>query len=127
MIGVLKEIETATAKISLLDGGVIRVGIIDGATLTAESLEENYMIYCELMEGDSAPFLIIVNETATIETSGREEYNKKTRKEVRKKDALVIKNPATMLLINSQIKFVKPIIPTRVFLDEASALRWLLN
>ena len=122
---VVREILTETASIKKLENGIIRVAIKDHANLTAENLEENYYAYCELMDGDSAPFLIVVNESATIDTEGREEYNQKTRKEIRKKDALVMPNPATMLLINSQIKFIKPIIPTQAFMDEASAIRWL--
>ena len=123
----LKEILTETASIRKLENGIIRVSIKDEAHLTVDSLEQNYQTYLELMEGDSAPFLIIVNDSASIDTKGRKEFNEKTRKEVRAKDALVIKSPATMLLINSQVKFIKPIIPTQAFLDEASAIRWLTS
>ena len=122
---VVEEILTEIASIKKLENGIIRVAIKDEAHLTADNLEENFQTYIELMDGDTAPFLIIVNDTATIDSTGRVEYNKKTRNEVRAKDALVIKSPATMLLINSQVKFIKPIIPTQVFLDEASAIRWL--
>lgn len=122
---VLREILTDTASIKKLENGIIRVAIRDDAHLNAENLQENYHAYIELMESETALFLIIVSETASIDSKGREEYNKKTRSEVRAKDALVIKNPATMLLINSQVTFIKPIIPTQAFLDEASAIRWL--
>ena len=127
MMEVLKEILTETASVKKLESGVIRVAIQDNANLTAKNLEENYHAYCELLDEESAPFMIIVNDSATIDSNGREEYNKKTRREIRKKDALVISNPATMLLINSQVKFIKPIIPTQAFLDEASAMRWLTS
>ena len=123
---VLKEILTKTASIRKLESGIIRIAIRDNAHLTAENLEENFEAYNDLVDGDKAPFLILVNDTASIDSQGREEYNKKTRREIRSKDALVIKSPATMLLINSQVKFVKPIIPTQAFLDEASAIRWLM-
>lgn len=118
-------IETKTAFISKVEGGVIRVEIKDNAELEASSLEENYKAYTYLCENKSAPFLIVVNETATISVEGRTEYNAKTRREIRSADGLVIKNPATMLLINSQVKFIKPKVPTQAFLDESSALRWL--
>ena len=123
----LSEINTETANIKRLKNGVIRVEIRDDAHLEAKNLEENYNAYMDLMKGDSAPFLIIVNDSATISTEGREEFNKRTRREVREKDALVIKSPATMLLINSQVKFVKPIIPTMAFIDERSAMAWLVQ
>jgi len=123
----IKEVKTNSANISILENGIVRVAIRDKAHLEAKNLEENYNVYVDLMERESAPFLIIVNETATISSEGRQEYNEKTRKEVRAKDALVIKSPATMLLINSQIKFCKPIIPTRAFLDEKSAISWLIR
>lgn len=123
---VLKEIITQTASISKLEKGIIRIAIKDDAHLTAEHLEENFNAYEEMIDGDTAPFLILVNDSASIDSRGREEYNKKTRREIRSKDALVIKSPATMLLINSQVKFIKPIIPTQAFLDEASAIRWLM-
>ena len=122
---VVEEIQTETAEICKLENGIIRVRIKDNAHLIAKNLEENYNAYLDLMDEDDAPFLIIVNDSATISTEGREEYNKKTRKEIRRKDALVIKNPATMLLINSQVKFIKPIIPTQAFLDEPHAIEWL--
>lgn len=124
---VVKEVVTETANISKFDTGIIRVAIKDNANLEAKNLEENYRVYVDLLDKKDAPFLIIVNETASISTEGRDEYNKKTRKEIRAKDALVIKDPATMLLINSQVKFIKPIIPTQAFLDEESAVRWLLS
>ena len=124
---VIEEIQTETADISKLENGIIKVQIRDNAHLEAKNLEDNYNAYLELMDGDSAPFMIIVNDSATISSEGREEYNKKTRKEIRRKDALVISNPATMLLINSQVKFIKPIIPTQAFLDERSAIAWLSN
>lgn len=117
--------ETSTAYISKLDQGIIRVEIKDHVHLEASNLEENYQAYLELLDGDDAPFLIIVNETATISSDGRSEYNERTRKEVRRADALVIKNPATMLLINSQVKFVKPIVPMQAFIEERSAINWL--
>lgn len=123
----VREINTETARINKLDSGVIRVEIKDNAHLEANNLEENYRAYLELMDGDNAPFLIIVNDSATISTEGRKKYNEGTRKEVRKKDALVMKDPSTMLLINSQVKFIKPIIPMQAFLDEPHALAWLLK
>ena len=126
-MSIVKEVNTACATISKFDSGIIRVAIKDHAVLEANNLEENYNTYVELMDEDSAPFLIIVNDTAEISTEGRDEYNKKTHREVRKKDALVIKDPATMLLINSQVKFCKPVIPTQAFLDEPSAVAWLLS
>ena len=122
---VIKDIKTSTANISLLENGIIRVAILDDVHLEAENLEENYNVYIDLMEDQDAPFLIVINESATISSEGRKEYNLKTKREVRKKDALVIKSPATMLLINSQVKFCKPIIPTQAFLDEESAINWL--
>lgn len=121
----IKEIFTETATISKLENGIIRVQIKDKAHLMAKNLEENFIAYQELIDGDSAPFLILVNDTATISTEGREEFNRKTRNEIRQKDALVMKDPATMLLINSQVKFIKPLIPIQAFLDEESAIRWL--
>jgi len=124
-MNIIKEIRTSTADISLLENGIVRVAILDDVHLEAKNLEENYDVYIDLMEGQDAPFMIIVNESATISSDGRKEYNQKTRREVRKKDALVIKSPATMLLINSQVKFCKPIIPTQAFLDESSAINWL--
>ena len=123
----VRNIETETAIISKLESGIIRVEVRDHAHLEAKNLEENYNAYLDLMDGDSAPFLILVNDTATISTDGRKEYNERTRKEIRRKDALVMKDPATLLLINSQVKFIKPIIPTRAFLDEQSAIRWLMK
>lgn len=121
----VKEIITETAVIGKLKNGVIKVHVKDNSNLNAKNLEENYHAYTELLENEDAPFLIIVNDTASISTEGREEYNKKVRKEIRRKDALVMSDPATMLLINSQVKFIKPIIPTQAFLDEESAIRWL--
>ncbi len=121
----VREIETETAFISRLENGVIRVEVKDHSHLEAKNLEENYNAYIDLIDSESAPFLIIVNDTSTISTEGRMEYNERTRREVRAKDALVMKDPSTMLLINSQVKFIKPIIPTQAFLDERSALSWL--
>lgn len=123
----LEKIETETAFISKLEKGIIRVEVKDGAHLEAKNLEENYHAYLDLLDGDSAPFLIMVNENSTISSEGRKDYNKKTHREVRSKDALVMKDPATMLLINSQVKFITPKIPTQAFLDEASAINWLLK
>ena len=124
---IVTEVNTETALISKYENGIIRIQIKDDVHLNAKNLEDNYNVYLELMDGDDALFLILVNDSATISSDGRKEYNKKTRKEVRKKDALVIKNPATMLLINSQVKFIKPIIPIQAFLDERSAVAWLLK
>ncbi len=118
-------IETKTALISKIENGIIRVEIKDNAVLEASSLEENYEAYAYLSEQKKAPFLIVVNETATISVEGRKEYNAKGHRDIRLADGLVIKNPATMLLINSQVKFIKTKVPTQAFLDENSALRWL--
>ena len=123
----VREIETDTAFISKLDSGVIRVQVKDNSHLEIKNLEDNYNAYIELIDGENAPFLIIVNETSTISSEGRNEYNQKTKREVRAKDALVMKDPSTMLLINSQVKFIKPIIPTQAFIDERSAMAWLMK
>ena len=124
-MNIQNEITTETASISLLDNGIIRVQIKDNVHLESKNLEENYNAYLSLMKDEVAPFLIVVNESATISTEGRKEYNKRTRREVRKKDALVMKDPSTMLLINAQVRFIKPLIPLRAFIDEASAIQWL--
>ena len=124
-MNIQNEITTETASISLLDNGIIRVQIKDNVHLESKNLEENYNAYLSLMKDEVAPFLIVVNESATISTEGRKEYNNRTRREVRKKDALVMKDPSTMLLINAQVRFIKPLIPLRAFIDEASAIQWL--
>ena len=121
----ISEIETDTAFISKLDGGIIRVEVKDNSHLEADNLEDNYKAYVDLMDGENAPFLIIVNSSSTISSKGRHKYNQNTRREVRAKDALVMKDPTTMLLINSQVMFIKPIIPTQAFINERSALAWL--
>ena len=71
------------------------------------------------------PFLILVNDSATISTEGREEFNQKEMREIRIADALIIKNPTTMLLVNSQVNFVKPLIPLQAFLNEFEGSAWL--
>ena len=118
-------VETDTAYISLINDSIIRLEVKDHAHLQCDNLEKNYNAYNDLLEGRKAPFLIIVNDTATISTEGREEFNRKGMRELRMADALIIKSPTTMLLVNSQVNFVKPIIPLRAFLNEAEGLAWL--
>jgi hypothetical protein len=78
-----------------------------------------------MLDGKPAPFMIIVNDTATISTEGREEFNQKNMREVRLADALIIKSPTTMLLVNSQVNFVKPLVPLQAFLNEYEGVAWL--
>jgi hypothetical protein len=120
-----QRIETSTAHISLLNDKLVRLQIKDNAHLTCENLEENYHVYFELLKGGQAPFMIIVNDTATISTEGREEFNQKNMREIRLADALIIRSPTTMLLVNSQVNFVKPLVPLQAFLNEYEAAAWL--
>ena len=122
---VLRGISTKTAVISLLDEGIVKVDGKEDVHIELADMNENYRVFKKLIKDKSAPFLINFGINASISPEARENFADEHRSQIKKAEALVVKQLHHRLIAMSHIKYLKPKIPTMIFDSEEDARQWL--
>ena len=117
--------ETEKSIISKLEGGIIRVEIKANVELNIHDLNENFELYLNMMDEDKADFLVVFGANAMALKEARDEFAKKERGNIKRKEALVLQSLAHRILAQFHITFNRPKHPTRIFNNENEALDWL--
>ena len=77
------------------------------------------------MDGNDAPFLINFGINASISNEARHNFADLDRSCIKRAEALLIHQLHHRLIADFHINHFKPAIPTKVFDNEESAIRWL--
>lgn len=118
-------IETKVGKISVMPDGIIRVDGNPDVHIEQKDMDENYAAFKTLVKGKDAPFLVIFGENASISREAREKFADWERSKIKRAEALVTPQLHHKLIARHHISSDKPEHPTKVFNNEAKALKWL--
>ena len=111
-------------RIWLRPDGIVQLAWIPRTEMSLEDAVAATGAMSEITGGRRSPLLVDTREIGQMERSARLEF-------VRRGDqvsavALVVGTPLSRMLGNFFIAVSKPMAPTRLFDDEASAVAWLL-
>jgi hypothetical protein len=123
-IKIVDEFEFRHAVILQRSDGVMNTMMRPEVDFGIEDVDEICAFLKKKFPGQRFPFLISGGKFIRIENGLREHYAKVCA-ECSLADAFVTNNLPERMIANFYIQFNKPAIPTRLFRDEFSALRWL--
>lgn len=123
----MTEFSTRTARIWLDDDGILVQEYLDGAEVALDDARENLAAFHALSRGERVRLLGRIDglKSASSETrtfGASEEYAEPLRA-----IAIVTIKPIPRMIGNFWMKVSKPVIPTRIFAEEAEARAWLLT
>ena len=121
----MNKIRTSISDIYIDDDGILRVVMHPAADMTLEKLKENFEAIKQLLGNNRALVLINTKTSFKFRSEARSyaAINEGTINRVA--TAFVVNSFANKLIVNLYIKFNKPVVPTRMFLSEENALKWL--
>jgi hypothetical protein len=118
--------ETATARISLNDDGLVSVRIRDGAYQSLADAKENLSGAVAATEGERRPLLIDIRTAQPLDADARHHYSGQILVEHFSALALLIGgSPLGRMMGNVYLRVARPGIPTQLFADEERAREWL--
>ncbi len=121
----MKTIELQSSEVHLRKDGIMHIHIHPGVDMQLDDAVQVVEAMRKLGKGKKFPVLIDAGEFSTIDKEVRifsagEESNIYTVA-----DALAYSSFAQKLMADFYVKHNKPVVPTRVFPDKASAIKWL--
>lgn len=121
----MNKIRTSISDIYIDNDGILHVEMLEGADVTLERAKENFRAIKQLLGNNKA--LILINTKAGFKfRSEARKYTAINEDTInRVATAFVVNSFANKLIVNLYIKLNKPVVPTRMFLSEVNALKWL--
>jgi len=121
----LDKINISLGTISIQEEGILRFDIDSTDEITLQNLKEHLEVVKSIGNGKAFCNLAVLTKFIQVGDDARrfaagEESNKYTIA-----DAFVINSVALKIVGNFYIRYNKPVRPTRLFTDEAEAVRWL--
>ncbi|MFP3907733.1 MAG: hypothetical protein ACLFWR_11930 [Acidimicrobiales bacterium] len=119
-------IEGDRFRVSVADGGVVRVDHPDGADVTGSDAEAIVAAIASLTAGVRSPLLVDLRSVGTVRRPARTAF---AELDVASRVALLVGSPLSRMLASFGLGLNRPErgIPVKVFEDEASARHWLLD
>ena len=103
--------------------GIVHLVWNQGVAMGLEEAVAATTAMTELTGGTQAPLLVDTRGLATQERSARQEFVK--RGDLVAAVALIVDTPVSRLMSNFFLSVSKPVVTTRLFDDETSAIAWL--
>ncbi len=121
----MNKVRTSISEIYIDNDGILYVEMFENADVTLEKVKENFDALKKLLGSDKALVLIKIKKGFKFHSDARR-YAALAGNEInRVATAFVVNSFASKLVVNLYIKFNKPAVPTRMFLSEKNALKWL--
>jgi hypothetical protein len=117
-------IETATAKIRMVDG-VVRVEIKEDAQVEVRDAMEHVEAAHKLCGHEKFPLLADITRVRSTSREARNVYGSEEASEVLTALALLVDSPISKVIGNFYVGVTRPRFPTKIFTDEAKAMAWL--
>jgi hypothetical protein len=118
--------ETATARISLGDDGVLVVRIREGAAQRPADARENLSTALAEAAGRRRPLLVDITGSQPLDAETRHLYSGPTLMAGFTALALIVEaSPLGRMMGNVYLRVARPDIPISLFVDEARAVGWL--
>jgi hypothetical protein len=119
---------TGTAEIEIDLRGIVITRINDGVAQSLRDAQENMAATIEVCGGARRPLLVDISRCQPLEPEVRHFYSGEILVESFVALALLIEaSPLGTMMGNVYLRIARPGIPTRLFTERASAIRWLLE
>lgn len=118
-------LETRISFIEQIEGGIIRVEIKPNIELQPEDLDENAEAYGKILQGKKGLFLIVFHDFGKSSPESRQKFGDKKRGEIKKAEALVVRELSHRMESNFYVNRLKPAHPVGIFDNEEDAIAWL--
>jgi len=105
--------------------GIVQLVWAPRTTVLLEDVTVALAAMAELTGGRRSPLLVDARDTGPLDRSTRAELTR--RSDLQAAVALIVGTPLTRVMANFFLSVNKPVFPTRMFDDEASAVAWLLE
>ncbi len=115
------------AKVYLANNGIIEVYFADKAIIDKRECKEINDVIGEYCNYTKALILMVAGEETVIEAGGREFSASPEGMRYTIADAIVFNSMAHRLIVNFYLKFNKPPMPSKAFVNVEDARKWLLT
>jgi hypothetical protein len=112
-------------RIWLRPDGIVQLVWAPRTTVLLEDVTVALAAMAELTGGRRSPLLVDARDTGPLDRPTRAELTR--RSDLQAAVALIVGTPLTRVMANFFLSVNKPVFPTRMFDDEASAVAWLLE
>lgn len=104
----------------------IMVGVYKkGVTIDLEAAKQIAQYRINFLQGRSYPVFADIRHVKLVTKEASNYLSKDIGISGVKAGALLVGNPLTVFIANIYLKFVKPKIPTKVFITREAAMKWL--
>ena len=121
----IKTIEVPTMKVSLRNDGIIQVQPDQGARIILKHVREEIEAIGLLGGGKKFPILVFSGADNTIETEVMNFVAREGSNPYALAEAYILSSISHKLLANFYLNINRPARPTRAFINEPDALKWL--
>ena len=121
----MNKVVTSVAEMQVDEDGILRIKILPGANLTLDAVKEYFEATQKLLAGKKA--LVLFDGSAEYQITeeakafGSSEVMASTRIAI----AYVAKSITNKLMFNLYSSVYKPSVPTKMFSNQESAVKWL--
>jgi hypothetical protein len=112
-------------RIWLRPDGIVQLVWNPRTTVLLEDVTAALEAMTQLTRGRRSPLLVDARDTGPLDRPTRAELTR--RSDLQAAVALIVGTPLTRVMANFFLSVNKPVFPTRMFDDEASAVAWLLE
>jgi hypothetical protein len=120
----MQQVITRTSEITFGEDNILRVKIFEGANISLKDVKEYYAFTHRITGGKPIPALIDGSADFSISEDARA-YAATEADKMRVATALITHSVATRMIYNLYLRINTPASPSKVFTDEASAVKWL--
>jgi hypothetical protein len=120
-------IETRVFYTSLEMEGYILTRVKPGSEIQLQDAKDNTAAVIKISDGIIYPLLVDLREIKSISKEARDHFSMRGRKPNVSAVAMLVKSPVSRIIGNFFIGFAKPVVPTRIFSMEKSAIDWVKN
>lgn len=113
-----------TASFEYDGNGIVKIVLGDDDELSVQDIIDHREIVDHMVNGHAYCILVITGERTRATEEGRN-YAAKNLPVGRLAEAIIIRSLPVRIMGNFYLKFHKPGIPTRLFDDERTAMKWL--
>lgn len=125
MAEIERSIELKATRVMLRSDGLLHIHIRSGADMQLDDAVATLSAMRKLGKGKKFPVLIDAGEFAAVDKEVRILSASREGNLYTLADAIVHQSFAQQLIANFYVKHNKPVVPTRIFRDHRSAVRWL--
>lgn len=120
------DIVTKTARIYLAPPGIVRVCINADARQNLDNARENMAAAIEACGSEKRPLLTDIRKAFPLEPEARRYYSGEVLVDNFLAIALLVDvSPVGKIMANVYLRVARPLIPSKLFFDDVTAVKWL--